>query len=130
MTAFLTKTNATSTLSYHTADGFVHIIPRPSLGLGQVADSKIVSLLTNFDKPDKPRWYCDYLVIFKLATKATKVYVTLGCGAIVRFDYSACEYLQGEGKHSVELDQLEIVSELPLEIDASALYPELDAFRF
>ena len=126
MTAFLTKTN-TETLSYHTSEGFVHIIPRPSLGLGKVVDGKIVNLLTNYDK-DKPKWFCKYLVLFKPAKKAQAVYVVLGDGAIIRFDYEAFEYLEGEGKHSIELDQLELVSELPTEIADPHI--DLPAFKF
>ena len=113
MTAFLTEPT-----SYHTSLGFVHIIPRPSLGLGKVADGKIVNLLTNFDKADKPRWHCEYLVLFKPAKKAQAVYVVLGCGATLKFSYEAFEYMQGEGGRSgVEFDRCELVQELLLEIE-------------
>ena len=129
MTAVSTKNTATSTLSYHAAEGFVHIIPRPSLGLGKVVDGKVVNLLTNFDK-DKVRYYCYYLVVKKPAKKATKVYIILGCGTIVRCAYDALEHMVGEANDSVDLDQLELVEELPLEVDVDDLYPELEAFRF
>ena len=125
----MTVTNATSSLSYHTSLGFVHIIPRPTLGLAKNNANGKLRILTNFGS-DKASWDLDYLVLYKPATKATKVYVTLGCGAIVRFDYGACRYLEGEGKHSVELEQLELVEELPLEVNVKDLHPELEAFSF
>lgn len=117
MTAFLTKTNATSTTSYHTTDGFVHIIPRPTLSLGEVVDDKIVNLLTNFGS-DKPKWTCGYLVLFKPAKKADAVYVVLGCGAILKFDYDAFQYMDGEGgRYQVDFDRCELAQELPQEVE-------------
>ena len=130
MTAFLTKNTAdTSTTSYHTSEGFVHIIPRPSLGLGKVVDGRVTSLLTNYDK-DKAKYYCYYLVVKKPVKKATKVYVFLGCGTIVRFDYDALEHMEGEANDSVEIGQLELVKELPLKVDVKVLYPDLEPFEF
>ncbi len=128
MTAFLNK-NTTATISYHTADGFVHVIPRPTLSLGRVVDGNILELLTNFDRDDKPRYPCHYLVLFKPAKPATFVYVVLGCGAIVRFGYEAFEYMAGEGgRYSVDLDRLEVVQELPQEVQPD--YSHLPAFHF
>ena len=125
----MTVNTATSTLSYHTSDGYVHIIPRPSLGLGKVVDGRVTSLLTNYDK-DKVKYYCYYLVVKKPVKKATKVYVLLGCGTIVRFDYDALEHMEGEANDSVDLDQLELVEELPLKVDVKDLYPDLEPFEF
>lgn len=125
MTTFKTATKATATISYHTSQGLAHIIHRPTLSLGNVVDGKIVSLLTNFDKPNKAKYSCFYLALFKPAKKATKVYVVLGCGSIVRFDYDAFEYLE-DGRSKVDVDQLELVDKLPVEVADPAL--DLPAF--
>ena len=124
----MTVTNATSTLSYHSLLGFVHVIPRPTLGLARGSNKGNLRILTNFGS-DKPSYDLDYLVLFKPVKKATKVYVVLGCGAIVKFAYDAATYLE-DGRSQVDLDQLELVEALPLEVEPEDLYPDLPAFRF
>jgi hypothetical protein len=126
MTLTLTSTRS---LSYHTLVGFVHIIPRPTLSLGKIVDGEIHNLLTNYGDAGKCKWTCDYLVLFKPANTASFVYVVLGCGAILKFDYGAFQYMPGEGGRSaVALDRCELVKELPLEVVQD--YSHLPSFSF
>lgn len=118
----------TSTLSYHTTTGFVHIIPRPTLSLGKVVDGKLVNLLTNCGS-DKPKYFCEYLVLFQPARQADAVYVVLGCGSILKLDYDAFQYMDGEGgRCQVDFDRCELVQELPTKVDAPG--HDLPAFIF
>lgn len=115
----------TSTLSYHSSIGFVHIIPRSSLKLGQVVNGKVLDVKTG------DRWTAKYLVLFKPYQKADAVFVQLGDGALLKFDYDAFEYMDGEGgRFAVHLDKCQLVDILPEKVEVEDLYPNVPAFVF
>lgn len=107
---------ATSSTSYHSVEGYVHIIPRPRLTLS--------------DCMGKPRlWhgrgYCDDIWIDKLVREVRYYIVRLGCGTLLRCREEDLHCHDGR-RWTVDFEDMTIIDKLPAEMDLS----HLPAFEF
>lgn len=114
---------ATSSISYHTIEGFVTIIPRPTVSLGSVVAGKVLNLLTNFGTA-KPKWFCGDIWIDKLVGDIDFYIVRLGCGTLLKFD--ASDLYEDDGRRwIVDVKDATPIDELPekVKVDISHLKP-------
>lgn len=105
----------TSSRSYHSSIGFVHIIPRPRLRLS--------------DCMGTPRlWhgsgFCDDIWIDKLMADGVYI-VELGCGTLLQFDQG--DLFDDDGRRFIaDFEDAIVIDKLPDELDFS----HLPAFEF